>query len=1267
MMAPDITEKKTKNCSKKYAYSAHSKYSKWEKDRRDRFNSKLDELAECLPNYSKESPWKKVEIIENAILTITTQAVSQNKVSDDTIRKLSNEVNNLKNIILQFTCFNKSAEDIYRVTSHEISSILSEILLSEKQQEETLLPVQVVTSPDKIEKSLAFVAKIAQSNDHCYSMNVSEQISGEVEVVESEVGSDKPGPQFAKVVGIVDTVETVDSNSQPQDETILTLVQDGSVVELPQLISFDEQAAPINCASNVRTIFVNEAPRPSVVFQPPAPPPPPPVIAEVVNDGRLVNKIAIPRLRLEKKKKKVRKTYTRTKPFVKGAKKGKIIKDAIHGALKDKSIYTKENPGVTDDTLINKEEIELLEETLKEDTENTEKAALSKDKKMSGSAGENAKRKLESLNKKKSKSSYSIAALCQISVNIGDRPEIANSPGVMSLNSVGTISPANTPGPATDTDKTFTLDPSCNIVIGTEPEETVIEELKTIIRPEDVSLLQQIEVTSSPAVANKSPSQSYLNSFPLVNKQHQLPCDKMNQREIYEALKDLDDIKELGMEREKSQPRQERKPPSSVMSRPQSVSTPVKEMAKTQLVSQCQRDQTKTGGGKHVMTMTGASSKTSNPSVLTKQTTTTAVVSSPTKVMTTSGSAMSVYDFSSTKPETPPIPLQESRKDSKSSAKVVAINQSGACKASYPVAGVSPDKKSYTELQSKAKKSAEELVIKKYPGDGRKSLADQSGLVSQQMSGQPQAGYQQSSELMYHQDTMQRQRQPYNSSNSGYPVTSRQYSSSHYPYQTVQHHANIQPYHHPYNHETNPDMKTQFQHSSSSKYSCSVASHSSYIHSDFHSRNYYPTTSKNYPGSGATPSNVANYRNFNSNDICPAPDPFNYKRTSSMATASNQQMSDMSQQLPAVDKTVPSTSSGTFSVTHLVNRDQRKGTKRSSTGNNKAAKQTRTETVKEVKSEKEEGRKGRTQSSRRNKSGNRSNYSAESLISSSGAAGTQTMAATSASPCKNANTKVNQNSDNNKTFSTSIKTASNWSNDVNHFSGLQLSSLSPSPANIFPTDLSSIDFQMSLFPQDPVSLGGKDYLQPSSSQNTKAASRQPPACQVTNQRSSVTTSVVPDWTLNTGILDNSFLPPIPTLTPPNDPMSDPTMSGYTFMSPMTHSSHSTGFYPTCAQTAPRLQNQSYSAAGQSKTTPAGHNTAFPPSQMVSLPPLAPGPNSQTGSLVNFNLSTIFPEINIAPGSQNCQGRSELLPHSLAIVSNMVPPSLVFSNNPEQQQ
>ena len=570
---------------------------------------------------------------------------------------------------------------------------------------------------------------------------------------------------------------------------------------------------------------------------------------------------------------------------------------------------------------------------------------------------------------------------------------------------------------------------------------------------------------------------------------------------------------------------------------------------------------------------------------------------------------------------------------------------------------VSPDKKSYTELQSKSKKSSEEISNKKYPGESRKSLPDQTGgVISQQMAGGAGAGagYLQGNEMMYseavrphqhHQDHSMGHRQTRASYNSGYPGSSRQYSSSsstssasssHYPYQAVQHHSNLQPYHHPYNHDS---------HHSSGKYSCSAAPHSSsYIHSDFHSRNYYSPT-KNYPSSSSSASNVASYRNFNSNELCPVlpPEPFNYKRSSSssMVAPSNQQMAELTQQIPAGDKTVPTTSSGTFSVTHLVNSNQRKGSKRTSTGSSKAAKQQRTEAGKEGKTEKEEGKRtGRSGSSRRNKSGSRSNYSAESLISSSGGGGgAQTMLATTASPCKNQNTKVNQNA--------AIKSSANWSNDINHFSGLQLSSLSPSPANLFPTDLSSIDFQtMSLFPSDPTSL------QPPPAQNTKTSSKQPAACQVvTNQRSSAT---VPDWTLNTGgLLDPGFLPPIPTLTPPSDPMTDP-MSGYTFMSPMSHS-HSAGFYPTCAQSGSRNQ-AAYSAhsaanisvsgySSQSKTTNAGHNS-FPPSQMVSLPP------SQTGSLVNFNLSTIFPEINIAPGSQN---------------SLMVPPSLVFSNNPEQQQ
>ena len=91
-MAPDITKNKTKAC-KKYAYSEHSKYSKWEKERRDRFNMKLEELASCLPNYKKETTWKKVEIVENAIINMRNKSIAVNKSHEETIRKLSTEVN----------------------------------------------------------------------------------------------------------------------------------------------------------------------------------------------------------------------------------------------------------------------------------------------------------------------------------------------------------------------------------------------------------------------------------------------------------------------------------------------------------------------------------------------------------------------------------------------------------------------------------------------------------------------------------------------------------------------------------------------------------------------------------------------------------------------------------------------------------------------------------------------------------------------------------------------------------------------------------------------------------------------------------------------------------------------------------------------------------------------------------------------------------------------------------------------------------------------
>ena len=82
--------------------------------------------------------------------------------------------------------------------------------------------------------------------------------------------------------------------------------------------------------------------------------------------------------------------------------------------------------------------------------DNARRALLKKRKTREDGAGASGK-------PKRSKSSYSIAALCQISVNIGENPVgettgtipgIANSPGVASLNSVeGTASPVGTPAP----------------------------------------------------------------------------------------------------------------------------------------------------------------------------------------------------------------------------------------------------------------------------------------------------------------------------------------------------------------------------------------------------------------------------------------------------------------------------------------------------------------------------------------------------------------------------------------------------------------------------------------------------------------------------------------------------------------------------------------------------------------------------------------------------------------------------------------------------
>ena len=113
----------------------------------------------------------------------------------------------------------------------------------------------------------------------------------------------------------------------------------------------------------------------------------------------------------------------------------------------------------------------------------------------------------------------------------------------------------------------------------------------------------------------------------------------------------------------------------------------------------------------------------------------------------------------------------------------------------------------------------------------------------------------------------------------------------------------------------------------------------------------------------------------------------------------------------------------------------------------------------------------------------------------------------------------------------------------------------------------------------------KEFLPSASSNNQhKSTAKIQAAC---NQLGSTRPSVS-DWSFNSAIIDNSFLPPLPTLTPPSE---DP-MASYSFMAPMSHS-HS-GFYhgtSVASQSSTRPSNQVYSAHSAANILPSSHTNS----------------------------------------------------------------------------
>ena len=1122
-MAPDVAKKAPKLC-KKYTYTEHSKYSQWEKERRARFNDRLEELSRMMPGYSKENPWKKIEIIEQAINNITKRKVEASKSQEDAISGLAREVHQLKSIILQFTNIKNVNADVFKLTSTEIGRTLDSLAEQEKEN----LPPE---PPDpEAEESLAFVAKIARSNDHDYIRTTEEtpslEVDGEVVVETAVADQEEQEEMIIKAAPpqplIVDLVAEFDPQPLPSYITFEpTAAVASSLPEAPQLLNLQDIIWPRGMAAvpNVRTVFVNKGSRASLL-------PSEPITG--------VHKLPIPRLKPPKRRprpKKLRRGTSKTK--VKPTEKDETIENVavnlplteggqetstkeINESLEALEAVEEALPLDKDDILQNNEEMEILEETIKEQGERETREKSEKDaKKKEGKRGSILdkdgekvvvhKKKVDQ-GKKKSKSSYSIAALCQISVNIGDRPEMANSPGVLSLNSVGTMSPSHTPAPTPtpDPSKTFGME-TCEIVIGRE--ENVLEELRTI-RPEDVTFETPGPSGETTMKKTVSPSQNFLTNFPAVSKSDQddtiSVSTKTIQRDIYEALKDLD--KDLNLEPESLPEPVERD--DTKPEEPKKIQEPIKETVKAVVTT--------------VSTVTVSR-------YLTSCTTTTEAPPS------TTSSALSVYDFSASKPDTPPIPLQKARKQE-------IRKEEGRVMPAYK----SPEKKTYTEMQSKPKKS---------PVDGGKGK-EVVGVAGQNQQYQGME-YQQVQGKQYHQPS------------ATYQSRHQMYMGSHYPtYQGMGPLQQQHPYHHsPHHPYPSDEMKSGSHHS---RYSC--ASHSYLPAPNYH---HYPSAPKHYQGQ-------------------PGWGQQHYPKS--------RDRGQTHMEMDTAGHSTPAQASGTtFTVNQLVNSGQRKssGTKRSSTAGKggSVAKTGRGEVAKEK--EKEDCRK-RSGATRRNKSGGRStSYSAESLMlpSSSGLVVTadtkedQAKVKVGPSPSKK-ESKM-------ETMSGSrAQTTNTWAN-TDHFGGLQLSSLSPSPASLFPQDLSSLDFPMPMFGPGE----GKDYTLPPSSQTQKTPGKQQAACQRAG-----TTSVV-DWSLNTNILEGGW--PLPTITPPGDPMADP-MASYNFMSPVPHSHP--GFYSCSApQSGVRQgQGQSYSAhsaanipvSGYSSSTmvmaKSGTSQPFPPSQVDSL-------------------------------------------------------------------
>jgi hypothetical protein len=576
-------------------------FRRYEKDRRCRFNALLDKLGTMLPNFAEstniqdDQKLTKAQIVENSIKFIK---LLQKKSSGGDSLGSNNESGDSSKLLKLLKKQNKKLRDILRsefapkMSEKEFCTIdfghLQRLIKEKKDLREA--EAHKENNGDALnDAGDVFVVSTDTNNgssDHTYSLIVQAEAEVEIgsETEDDVVVVSNIIKEVEEVVEVPVTTLTTSENLQPiiiQMAAPQNMFQTSSI---PTVIPF--QTAPLR----LDTMPPNKLPLPRTYSM-------------TTSTAGLVNVYSNPvvvsqpwRLPKEKRRRnKIKKPKTvvvAVKPVVataaaatsssssvtstpaSSAKSQVDSSDFVHVSASTslpKAILATEDPDMVEKE---QEVIDLtVEVQVKEKVEVVVAAAAAAATTTKKSDHHHHQQDVvNNPGGKKTKSSYSIAALCQMSVNIGGDPSAGvpdnlpaagvNSPGVVSLNSC-TESPRATPTPQSprpsSSSSTSTLLTSVKtssssstsqhqaILASSSKTSTkkVIQELKSV---NDSCINKSVAITDDSQP--NSPTKSYLTQFPVVKSQQQQQQNSI----VVQPVEQPSKIPEISKPKESVQP-----------------------------------------------------------------------------------------------------------------------------------------------------------------------------------------------------------------------------------------------------------------------------------------------------------------------------------------------------------------------------------------------------------------------------------------------------------------------------------------------------------------------------------------------------------------------------------------------------------------------------------------------------------------------------------------------------------------------------------------